>query len=153
MYRAACASLWHLRLRHATCTSIAPTGTVSLIAGTSAGIEPLFALAYRRRALDGQTLMELNPIFVQVAQREGFYSEELVRALYRQGSLTHLPDAPQRPSGFSRRRWILRQRIICAFRPPSRNTWIMRCPKRSTCLERPRRTTLLPSQKLNGLDH
>lgn len=82
------------RLRNATCTSIAPTGTISIIAGTSASIEPLFALAYRRHALDGQTLSELNPIFVQVAQRDGFYSEDLVRKLHRKGSLTQLADVP-----------------------------------------------------------
>jgi ribonucleoside-diphosphate reductase alpha chain len=82
----------NLRVRNATCTSIAPTGTISLIAGTSASIEPLFALAYRRHALDGQILTELNPIFAQVAQRDGFYSEDLVRALHRQGSLAHLAD-------------------------------------------------------------
>jgi ribonucleoside-diphosphate reductase alpha chain len=82
-------------MRNATCTSIAPAGTISLIAGTSASIEPLFALAYRRHALDGQTLTELNPIFVQVAQRDGFYSEELVRTLHRQGSLARVSEVPE----------------------------------------------------------
>jgi ribonucleoside-diphosphate reductase alpha chain len=82
-------------MRNATCTSIAPTGTISLIAGTSASIEPLFALAYRRHALDGQTLTELNPIFVQVAQRDRFYSEDLVRTLHRQGSLARVSEVPE----------------------------------------------------------
>jgi ribonucleoside-diphosphate reductase alpha chain len=82
-------------MRNATCTSIAPTGTISLIAGTSASIEPLFALAYRRHALDGQTLTELNPIFVQVAQQDRFYSEDLVRTLHRQGSLARVSEVPE----------------------------------------------------------
>jgi ribonucleoside-diphosphate reductase alpha chain len=81
-------------LRNAASTSIAPTGTISIIAGTSASIEPLFALAYRRHVLDGQTLTELNPIFVQVTRREGLYSEDLVRALRRHGSLARLADVP-----------------------------------------------------------
>jgi ribonucleoside-diphosphate reductase alpha chain len=82
------------RLRNATCTSIAPTGTISILAGTSASIEPLFALAYRRHALEGQTLVDLNPLFLQYARRERFYSEHLVQTLYRQGSLAGLAEAP-----------------------------------------------------------
>jgi ribonucleoside-diphosphate reductase alpha chain len=80
-----------LRLRNATRTSIAPTGTLSLLAGTSASIEPLFALAYRREhALDGQTLTELNPLFLRCARQRGFYSEQLVRDLLACGSLAGL---------------------------------------------------------------
>jgi ribonucleoside-diphosphate reductase alpha chain len=82
------------RLRNATCTSIAPTGTISILAGTSASIEPLFALAYRRHALDGQILVDLNPLFLQYARRQGFYSEQLVQALYRQGSLKGMAEVP-----------------------------------------------------------
>lgn len=75
------------QLRNATRTSIAPTGTLSIIAGTSAGIEPLFALAYTRHALEGQELPELNPLFLRYARQHGFDSDELVRNLVRQGSL------------------------------------------------------------------
>lgn len=81
--------------RNATCTSIAPTGTISLIAGTSAGIEPLFALAYRRHALDGQVLIEVNPLFLQHARRKGYYSDELVRTLTQFGSLAEGQAVPQ----------------------------------------------------------
>lgn len=84
----------NMPLRHAARTAIAPTGTLSIIAGTSAGIEPLFALAYRRRALGGQTLLELNPIFVRHAQQQGFYSERLVRHLAAHGTLEGLEDVP-----------------------------------------------------------
>jgi ribonucleoside-diphosphate reductase alpha chain len=79
-----------LRLRNATRTSIAPTGTLSIIACTSAGIEPLFALAYRRHVLGGQTLVELNPLFLRYAKQEGFYSDRLVEDLLDRGSLTGL---------------------------------------------------------------
>jgi ribonucleoside-diphosphate reductase alpha chain len=80
-----------LRVRNATRTSVAPTGTLSIIAGTSAGIEPLFALAYRREHVLGEeTLSELNPLFLRHAQREGFYSEQFVRDLVARGSLAGL---------------------------------------------------------------
>jgi ribonucleoside-diphosphate reductase alpha chain len=85
-----------LRLRNATRTAVAPTGTLSLLAGTSAGIEPLFALAYRREhVLGGQTLAELNPLFLRHARRAGFYSEDLARGLQLRGTLTGLPGVPE----------------------------------------------------------
>jgi ribonucleoside-diphosphate reductase alpha chain len=84
-----------LRLRNATRTSVAPTGTLSILAGTSAGIEPLFALAYRREnVLGGQTLAELNPMFLRYAREQGLYSERLVRELLERGSLAGLGEAP-----------------------------------------------------------
>jgi ribonucleoside-diphosphate reductase alpha chain len=83
-----------LRLRNAARTAIAPTGSISLIAGTSAGIEPLFALAYRRHVLGGQPLTEVNPLFLRHARRAGFYSESLVRQLQRCGSLAGLDGVP-----------------------------------------------------------
>jgi len=69
------------RVRNATRTTIAPTGTLSIIAGCSSGIEPLFALSYVRNILDGDQLVEVNPYFEEVARKEGFYSEELMRQL------------------------------------------------------------------------
>jgi len=69
------------RLRNASCTTIAPTGTLSIIAGCSSGIEPLFALSYIRNILDGAQLVEVNPYFEEVAKKEGFYSEELLHQL------------------------------------------------------------------------
>jgi ribonucleoside-diphosphate reductase alpha chain len=83
------------KLRNATLTSIAPTGTISIIAGTSAGIEPLFALAYsREHVLGGETLPEVNPLFLRHAEARGFYSEHLVRELRRRGTLAGIPGVP-----------------------------------------------------------
>ncbi|MEK7872634.1 MAG: ribonucleotide-diphosphate reductase subunit alpha, partial [Chloroflexota bacterium] len=82
-------------LRNATVTSIAPTGTISIIAGCSSGIEPLFALAYVRNVLEGTRLLEAHPIFEQVARQKGFYTPELMREVARTGSLAHVRDAPE----------------------------------------------------------
>ncbi len=68
-------------VRNATRTTIAPTGTLSIIAGCSSGIEPLFALSYIRNILDGAQLVEVNPYFEEVAKSEGFYSKELMHQL------------------------------------------------------------------------
>jgi len=70
-----------LRPRNASCTTIAPTGTLSIIAGCSSGIEPLFALSYMRNILDGDQLVEVNPYFEGAARKEGFHSEELMQQL------------------------------------------------------------------------
>ncbi len=83
------------RVRNATRTTIAPTGTLSLIAGCSSGIEPLFALSYVRNILEGAQLVEVNPQFEQVARREGFYSEELAQALAARGSAQGMAEVPE----------------------------------------------------------
>lgn len=80
------------RVRHATRTSIAPTGTISILAGTSAGIEPLFGLVYRRQhILGGQTLIEENPLFTRHAPKYGLDSNEIARRLAAHGSLAEAP--------------------------------------------------------------
>ena len=88
-----------LKVRNATTTTIAPTGTLSIIAGCSSGIEPLFALSYTRNILDGAQLVEVNPYFEEVAKREGFYSEELMQQL-ASGTQLHtvegIPDSTKR---------------------------------------------------------
>ncbi|MFC2036043.1 vitamin B12-dependent ribonucleotide reductase [Chloroflexota bacterium] len=68
-------------VRNATSTTIAPTGTLSIIAGCSSGIEPLFALSYIHNILDGAQLVEVNSYFEELAKSEGFYSEELMQQL------------------------------------------------------------------------
>ncbi len=78
-----------MRLRNASCTTIAPTGTLSIIAGCSSGIEPLFALSYKRHILEGEEFIEVNPYFEKVAKEKDFYSEELMRKL---AEGTHLRD-------------------------------------------------------------
>lgn len=88
-----------IRLRNATTTTIAPTGTLSVIAGCSSGIEPLYALAYHRRVLGGVRLPELNARFVEAAQRGGFYSEALIARIAATGSargMAQVPDEIQR---------------------------------------------------------
>jgi ribonucleoside-diphosphate reductase alpha chain len=67
--------------RNANRTTIAPTGTLSIIAGCSSGIEPLFALSYERHILDGARLVEVNPYFERAAKQGGFYSEEMMQQL------------------------------------------------------------------------
>jgi len=87
------------RPRNASCTTIAPTGTLSIIAGCSSGIEPLFALSYTRNILDGTQMVEVNPYFEQAARDGGFYSEELMQQLAA-GAKLHdidgIPDQSQR---------------------------------------------------------
>ncbi|HMK57291.1 MAG TPA: adenosylcobalamin-dependent ribonucleoside-diphosphate reductase [Dissulfurispiraceae bacterium] len=83
------------RLRNATLTTIAPTGTLSIIAGCSSGIEPLFAIAYKRLILD-TTLYEVNKIFTELALKEGFYSEELMAKIMKKGTLRGLKEIPAR---------------------------------------------------------
>lgn len=86
------------KLRNATVTTIAPTGTISIISNCSSGIEPLFAVCYtRKNILDaGDELIEVNPLFLEVAKREGFYSEELMRQVARHGSAHGVAGIPEK---------------------------------------------------------
>ena len=84
------------RLRNAARTTIAPTGTLSIIAGCSSGIEPLFALTYKRVILEGEQLLEVNPAFEEVARREGFYSDDLMKDLAGRGSVRGMDQVPAR---------------------------------------------------------
>ncbi|HJX38827.1 MAG TPA: vitamin B12-dependent ribonucleotide reductase [Anaerolineae bacterium] len=82
--------------RNATVTTIAPTGSISIIASTSSGIEPIFALVYRRHVLDGDRLLEVNPLFEEVARREGFFSQELMKMVAESGSVQQIDEVPPR---------------------------------------------------------
>ncbi len=76
------------RVRNATRTTIAPTGTISILAGASSGIEPYFSIAFLRKdVLGGVDLPEVNPLFLEFARRDGFYSEELIEKIARSGQL------------------------------------------------------------------
>ncbi len=82
-------------VRNATRTTIAPTGTLSMIAGCSSGIEPLFALSYTKTVLDGTPFVEVNPYFEEVARNGGFYSEELMRKLAEGAHLNDIDGVPE----------------------------------------------------------
>ncbi len=82
-------------LRNATCTTVAPTGTIRIIAGCSSGIEPLYALSYTREALDGETLVELNRDFVDIAHRRGFFFEDLIEKVRGGASIQQLRAVPE----------------------------------------------------------
>lgn len=83
------------RVRNATVTTIAPTGTISIIAGTSSGIEPIFAVSFLRRVLGGMELVDVNPLFEQVARDRGFYSEELMQRIAHEGTVAHIEEIPE----------------------------------------------------------
>jgi ribonucleoside-diphosphate reductase alpha chain len=81
-------------LRNAQVTSIAPTGTISILAGTTSGVEPLFAVAYVRNVL-GARLLELNGLFERTARERGFYSEALVAEIAQAGGVRRLEGVPE----------------------------------------------------------
>lgn len=81
-------------LRNSTVTTIAPTGTISIIADCSSGIEPIFALAFVHKVGE-RTLRFVNPIFEEVARRRGFYSEALMQKVMERGSVHDLPEVPE----------------------------------------------------------
>lgn len=82
------------RLRNATLTTIAPTGTLSIISGVSSGIEPLFAVVFARYVLDNDRLFEINPLFEEIAKKWGFYSQELIEKIAEYGSLQNILEIP-----------------------------------------------------------
>jgi ribonucleoside-diphosphate reductase alpha chain len=81
-------------LRNATTTTIAPTGTLSIIAGCSSGIEPLFAIAYQRHVLDTE-LFEIHPYFLETAKQREFYSTELINRISTKGTLRGFKEIPR----------------------------------------------------------
>jgi len=95
-------SIWpqkgYRQLRNCCVTTIAPTGTISIIAGgCSSGIEPLFSVAYIRNVSEslGMNLFEVNPLFEEIAVREGFYSDKLIEKVARQTSIQKIEEIPE----------------------------------------------------------
>jgi len=87
-------SIYDKPMRNATTTTIAPTGTISIIAGVSSGIEPLFAINYERHILD-DVLIETHPIFEEIAKERGFYSEELMEKVAKTNSIQDMDEIPE----------------------------------------------------------
>lgn len=82
------------KLRNATLTTIAPTGTLSIIANCSSGIEPLFAVSYIRKVMDSDELIEVHPLFLEIAEKRGFYSEALMKKISSEGGIHNFKEIP-----------------------------------------------------------
>lgn len=82
-------------IRNATRTTIAPTGTISIISNCSGGIEPLFAISYIRNVMDNTRMIETNDLFEKIARKRGFYSEELMGKIAKQGGCQDIEEVPQ----------------------------------------------------------
>ncbi|MFH0763021.1 MAG: ribonucleotide reductase N-terminal alpha domain-containing protein [Candidatus Omnitrophota bacterium] len=84
-----------IKMRNATLTTIAPTGTISIIAGPcSSGIEPLFAISYYRRVMDNDKLVEVDPLFEEAAKEQGFYSRKLMEKIAESSSIQEIKEIP-----------------------------------------------------------
>ena len=91
-------SIWkdkYHAMRNATVTTIAPTGSISIIAGCSSGIEPLFAISFIRKVLGGKRLFEINPLFELVAKERGFYNAKLLEEVAKTGSVQKIDGIPE----------------------------------------------------------
>lgn len=82
-------------MRNSTVTTVAPTGTISIIAGCSSGIEPIFAISFIRNVLSGTRLFETNPLFEAIAKERGFYSAKLLEEIARSGSVQRIEGVPE----------------------------------------------------------
>ena len=93
-------SKWHkkgIKIRNATLTTIAPTGTISIIAGpTASGVEPNFSLCYFRNVLDGEKLLEADPAFEYVAKKQGFYSQDIMTKIASGESIQNMSEIPDK---------------------------------------------------------
>lgn len=92
-------SLWKSKgfktLRNAAMTTIAPTGSISIIGGCSSGIEPLFAVAFVRNVMSGTRLLEIQPLFEQLLRKRGLYNEEIMSQIAKTGSIQGLEKMPE----------------------------------------------------------
>ena len=82
-------------LRNATVTTIAPTGTLSIIAGVSSGVEPVFSYAYIRTVMDGTNMVEVSPVLRDVLEARGLYNDDLLQHIAEEGTLVHLEELPE----------------------------------------------------------
>ena len=91
-------------MRNATVTTIAPTGTLSIIAGCSSGVEPVFAYAYVRNVMDGAELLESNDFLLETLKENGHYNKHILRRIAAEGTLAHIEELPEN----------LRRIFVCA---------------------------------------
>jgi len=113
----------NLRLRNATVNTVAPTGTISILAGCSSGIEPLFALSYVRNVLSGTRLFETHPLFEKEIRQRGLYSKELMAEAGKFGTIQNIEEFPA----------DLRKIYVTAFDvPPSQHLKIQAAFQRYT---------------------
>ncbi len=82
-------------LRNATISTIAPTGTLSILAGCSSGVEPVFAYVFVRNIMDNTEMVEVNPVLRAVLEERGLYSEALMKRIAKEGSLSHIEELPR----------------------------------------------------------
>ena len=82
-------------LRNGTVTTIAPTGTISIIAGCSSGVEPIFAYVFIRNVMDNTEMIEVNPILREVLEERGLYSDELMKKIAAEGTIAHIEEIPE----------------------------------------------------------
>ncbi|MFZ0034203.1 MAG: adenosylcobalamin-dependent ribonucleoside-diphosphate reductase [Sedimentisphaerales bacterium] len=91
-------SIWRTeknrKVRNAAITCVAPTGTISIIADCSCGIEPDYSLVFVRQILSGSKLLQTNPIFRQIAEKGGFYTKKLEKQIAKTGSIQKIPQIP-----------------------------------------------------------
>jgi len=92
-------SIWEKKgyktIRNSTVTTVAPTGTISIIAGCSGGIEPIFAVAFVRNVMEGTRLLEIQPTFEELAKERGFYSRDLMLEIAKTGSIQKMEEVPK----------------------------------------------------------
>jgi ribonucleoside-diphosphate reductase alpha chain len=92
-------SIWEKKgyktIRNSTVTTVAPTGTISIIAGCSGGIEPIFAVAFVRNVMEGTRLLEIQPTFEKLAKKNGFYSRDLMLEIAKTGSIQNMEEVPK----------------------------------------------------------
>ena len=93
-------SIWdadhHRPMRNASCTTIAPTGSISVLAECSAGIEPIYSLAHRRRALDGRELVQVHPLLGAMGHRYGWMTGQVIQSLFEGATPLRIPRIPRR---------------------------------------------------------
>lgn len=82
-------------MRNATVTTIAPTGTLSIIAGCSSGVEPVFAYAFIRNIMDGTEMIEVNPVLTEKLKELGLYNDRILRKIVKEGTIAHVEEIPE----------------------------------------------------------